>query len=78
MKWVSEEAEKEEKAAVEKEEEAMNISDSPKCRCKNLSDRHHLSNTKICPEMLSRHKTHYPVKFSLQYHSNPLYRIGMI
>ena len=52
--------------------------DSPKCRCKNLSDRHHLSNTKICPEMLSRHKTHYPVKFSLQYHSNPLYRIGMI
>ena len=30
MKWVSEEAEKEEKAAVEKEEEAMNISDSPK------------------------------------------------
>ena len=58
------------------EEKAMNSLDSLKHKCKNLSDRHHLLNMKICPEKTSRRKKRYLPKSSLPHHSILIYRIG--
>ena len=59
---------KEEKVAVE-EEKAMNSLDSLERICKNLSDHHHLSNMRTCPEMTLHHKKRYLVKYLLPCHS---------
>ena len=73
--WAAEAVGKEGKAAAG-EEKAMNSLDSLKHKCKNLSDRHHLLNMKICPEKTSRRKKRYLVKSSLPHHSILIYHIG--